>query len=86
MIRSRMIVISTHARQRLLEREIPVEWAEAAVLAPDWMAPDDQPGVMRSYRAMAEKGGRVLRVVHRAHGHDIILITAFFDRNAQRPT
>jgi hypothetical protein len=34
--------------------------------------------------AIAEYGARVLRVVHRPEGDDIVIITVHFDRGARR--
>jgi hypothetical protein len=55
----------------------------AAVSAPDWIESDPRhPDRIRSYKAIAEHGGRVLRVVHRPEGDDILIITVHFDRGA----
>ena len=35
-------------------------------------------------KAIAEYGARVLRVVHRPEGDDIVIITVHFDRGARR--
>ena len=59
-------------------------WIEETITSPDWTVPDPLPGVTRSYRAIVEFGGRVLRVVHRSAEQDIVVMTAFFDRNATR--
>jgi hypothetical protein len=36
------------------------------------------------YKVIAAFGGRVLRVVHRPEGDDIVVITMHFDRGARR--
>jgi hypothetical protein len=80
------IKLHDHAVRRLLERNIRRAWVEAAVTTPDWTAPDpDDPAVTRAFRAISEAQGRILRVVHRPDGVDILVLTAFFDRGAQRP-
>lgn len=68
----------------IAERRLQMVWIEAAVTAPDWTAPDPDAALMRSYKAVAENGGRVLRVVHRREGSDIVVVTARFDRGARR--
>jgi class 3 adenylate cyclase len=59
--------------------------ADEEVSAPDWIEPDPRhPDRIRSYKAIAEHDGRVLRVVHRPEGDDILIITVHFDRRARR--
>jgi len=55
-------------------------WIEAALLSPDWTEADpQQPRVTRSFKAIAERGGRVLRVARA----DVLVLSAFFDRGAR---
>lgn len=80
-----MIRFTKHAQEAISARDIAVDWIVAAVRAPDWIEPDPRhPDRIRSYRAIAEQGGRVLRVVHRPEGDDILIITVHFDRRARR--
>jgi hypothetical protein len=79
-----MIKLSIHTERRLVERKIDRSWVDATVLTPDWTTSDPDPALTRSYRAIAEFGGRVLRVVHRPDGHDQLVVTAHFDRGAKR--
>lgn len=79
-----VVILSAHAREAIAVRKLRREWVEHTVLEPDRANPDPQaPGLTRSYRAIAEAGGRVLRVVHRPKGSDILVVTAFFDRGAR---
>jgi hypothetical protein len=58
-----MIRLTKHAQEAISARGIAVDWIEAAVSAPDWIGPDPRhPDRIRSYEAIAEHGGRVLRV------------------------
>ncbi len=41
------------------------------------------PGVELSFKAIPERGGRILRVAHRPDGADVIVLTAFFDRGVK---
>ena len=80
-----MIRFAKHAQEAIRARDIAVDWIEAAVTAPDWIEPDARhPGRIRSYKAIAEHDDRVLRVVHRPEGDDILIITVHFDRRARR--
>ncbi len=80
-----MIRFTKHAEEAISVRAIAVDWIEAAVSAPDRIEPDPRhPDRTRSYKAIAEYGARVLRVVHRPEGDDIVIITVHFDRGARR--
>ena len=80
-----MIRFTKHAQEAISARDIAVDWIEVAVSAPDWIEPDPRhPDRIRSYKAIAEQGGRVLRLVHRPEGDDILIITVHFDRRARR--
>ena len=80
-----MIRFTKHAQEAISARDIAVDWIEAAVSAPDRIEPDPRhPDRIRTYKAIAEHGGRALRVVHRPEGDDILIITVHFDRRARR--
>jgi hypothetical protein len=79
-----MIKLSIHTEKRITERRILPAWIDATVLTPDWTAADPDPALTRSYKAITEFGGRILRVVHRADGADILVVTALFDRSAKQ--
>ena len=75
-----MAILSDHAATRIAEQGIPQAWVDATLAQPDWSEPDPIPGRTRYYRAIVERGNRVLRVVLEGH----IVITAHFDRDARR--
>jgi hypothetical protein len=80
-----MIRFTKHIQEAISIRDITIDWIEAAVGAPDWIELDPRyPGRTRSYKAIAEYGARVLQVVHRPEGDDIVIITVHFDRGARR--
>jgi hypothetical protein len=80
-----MIRFTKHAPEAIEKRRIAVDWIEAALNAPDSTAADPRhPERTRSYKAIAERSGRVLRGVHRPAGDDIVVITVHFDRGARR--
>ena len=65
-------------------RGIAVEWVAATVAQPDHRQIDPgDPTLTRSLKAIDAMGGRVLRVVHRPDGDDMLVVTAFFDRGAR---
>ena len=78
-----MIRLTQHAEIQMLRRRIDLAWVAAAVATPDWTAPDSDPALMRSFKAITGFGDRVLRVVHRPDGNDVLVVTAHFDRNAR---
>jgi hypothetical protein len=80
-----MIRLTTHAREAIDARKIALAWIWAAVHSPDFVDTDPRhPERKRSYKAIAEYGGRMLRVVHRPEGDDIVVITVHFDRGVRR--
>ncbi len=77
------LILSAHACVVIQERGLALEWVERTLQAPDATGPDpSQPGLTRSFKRIEEAGGRVIRVVHRPQGSDMLVITAFFDRGA----
>ncbi len=83
-----MIRLTKHAQEAIGVRDIAIDWIETAVSTPDWIEPDPRrPDRTRSYKAIKaieEYGARVLRVVHRPEGDDIVIITVHFDRGGRR--
>jgi hypothetical protein len=80
-----MIRLTLHAQEWIARRGLDVRWVEATVLQPDYSLPNPaDPALTRSWRSIPEFGGRMLRVVHRPDGGDVVVITAYFDRGAKR--
>lgn len=78
-----MIRLTRHAAEAMELRRISVAWIEATISNPDRFETDPMHAELtRSYRAIAEFGSRILRVVHRSEDADIVVITAHFDRDA----
>ena len=78
-----MVRLTKHAAEAMQRRNIAIEWVEATLNAPDFTEADPRhPERIRSYKAIAAFGGRILRVVHRRDGRDMIVITVHFDRSA----
>lgn len=76
---------TAHARTAMAERELAEAWVTATALAPEWEAPDPRPGTVRRYRAIPERGGRILRVACVETANEIRILSAFLDRRARRP-
>lgn len=73
--------LTQHARKALDEREIPVEWMERTLSAPELVLPDpEDAAVERRYRRIPEFGGRVLRVVVNTAVDPNRVVSVFFDR------
>jgi hypothetical protein len=80
-----MIRLTKHAQEAVGIRNIALAWIEATVISPDYVTADPRhPDRTRSYKAITEQGGRMLRVVYRLEADDIVIITAHFDRGARR--
>jgi hypothetical protein len=79
-----MIRLTTHAAEAMETRRIPLEWVEDTLLKPDWTKPDPRhPERTRAYKSIAAFGNRILRVVYRPDGADIVVITVHPDRDAK---
>ena len=69
----------------MTRRGIAAIWTENAVSAPDPVEVDPRHADrLRSYKAIPELSGRILGVVYRPDGADMIIITARFDRGTKR--
>jgi uncharacterized protein YuzE len=74
-----MIRLTKHAQEAVDVRNIALAWIEAVVASSDFVEADPRhPERKRSYKTITEHGGRILRVVHRAEGDDIVIITVHF--------
>lgn len=79
-----MIILTRHAEQEIVRRHITMQWIARVVTAPSRNSPDPRdPSLTRAFKAIPEYGGRVLRVVYREVGSDILVVTADFDRGAR---
>ncbi len=73
--------LTKHAERALAEREIPIEWVERTLDAPELSLPDpDDPAVERRFRRIPEFGDRVLRVAVNASVVPKRVVSVFFDR------
>jgi hypothetical protein len=73
--------LTKHAQKALDEREIPMEWLERTLSAPELTLPDpDDATVERRFRRIPEFGGRVLRVAVNTTVEPNRIVSVFFDR------
>jgi hypothetical protein len=78
-----MLILLRHAEEALDKRLLQLDWIERTITSPDFVQPDPDPTLTRSFKAIDEFGGRIPRVVHRAEGADILIVTVHFDRDAK---
>ena len=76
--------LTTHLRDALAERELPLEWVSRTIDDPELTEPDPLPHRWRHYRRIPEFGDRVLRVVVEVATDERVVISVFFDRGAKR--
>ena len=72
-----------HAREMLLERNIPEEWVFRAIRDSDYDETGDD-GNRHYIKAIPEHGGRSLRVVVNPNVSPNRILTVFFDRRLGR--
>jgi hypothetical protein len=77
--------LTRHAARHVQLDQIDPAWIERAIQQPEHSDHDPRDAtVQRVWRRIPERGGRVLRVVFRYQGSDVIVVTVFFDRGATR--
>jgi len=72
---------SLHALDVLRERQISRDWVQRVIDNPGLVLPDlADPALVHALAPIAERDGRVLRVVYNQEVDPIRVVTAFFDR------
>ena len=80
-----VLILTRHARDNIVRDAINSAWIETTVRQPTALMVDPHdPTLSRAWRRIPERSGRVLRVVFRPAGADIVVVTVFFDRGARR--
>ena len=73
--------LSAHAAAVIAERKIELDWIERVLSNPEHTEPGKHdPGLVHAYARIAERGGRMLRVVYNAQNDPPRIVTAYFDR------
>jgi len=76
---------TVHARVEMQRREIADDWVESTVRAPEFERRDRRyPERRNAFRRVPQLENRWLRVVYEIDGADILIVTAFLDRGAER--
>ena len=75
--------LTSHAKDMMKERGIPIEWIERAIQAPD-RENTGADGLAHYFKVISEHGERILHVVVNPHASPRKVITIFFDRRARR--
>jgi Domain of unknown function (DUF4258) len=79
------LIYTAHAQYRMTMRAIPEAWVVATIEQPERTIQDPRdPTLTRVWRRIPEHGGRVLRVVFRRNGSDVLVVSTLFDRGARR--
>jgi hypothetical protein len=74
-------LLSEHAKQRITERGILLEWIVQTLEEPQQIEPHvTDPELRYAYRCIPERGERVLKVVYNATNDPWRIVTVYFDR------
>lgn len=82
----REVVFSRHAEEALRLRQIERDWVLEALSSPDYLEADPSPRRLRDFRRISQFGNRWLRVVYEEDSDRQVVVTAFFDRRAEKST
>ena len=75
-------VLTQHAQDLLLRRNIPIRWIERTLEAPSKVEPDSMDSTLEHrLAAIPEYGNRGLRVIVNKTTNPIRVVTFYFDRN-----
>ena len=79
-------ILTEHAQDALVRRQIPLEWLERVLNAPEATETDPMdPELEHRLAQITEFGGRVLRVIVNCKTTPPRVVTAFFDRRRTLP-
>lgn len=74
------VVLTEHARKRLLKRKIQLNWVQQAIDYPIRTQSDDEdPQLVHALWAVPERGFRVLRVIYNEAVDPVAVVTAYFE-------
>ena len=72
--------LSDHAKKRLQQRGIKLEWISAALTFPDQTENDPEDGTLaHALKDIPEKGFKRLRVIYNESIEPVTIVTAYFD-------
>jgi hypothetical protein len=74
-----------HAKLRMIERGIRIEWVERTVERPEFVRPSmSRPARKSAFRRIEELGNRWLHVTFDAEMGGIVVVSAYVDHKAER--
>lgn len=77
-----LYILTDHARARISERNIQLEWIERTISTPDLIELDSEdPTKRHAFKVIPEYGDRVLRVIYNESSIPWSIISAYFDRS-----
>jgi hypothetical protein len=80
-----MLILPKHAQQNVARDRLDLAWIAATITTPQHADRDPKDATLaRAWRRIPQRSGRVLPVVFRPAGADIVVLAAFFDREARR--
>jgi hypothetical protein len=72
--------LSDHAKKRIRQRKIMLEWVEAAIESPDKTENDAEDHTLtHALKAIPERGSKKLRVIYNETTEPVIVVTAYFE-------
>jgi hypothetical protein len=75
-------ILTQHARELLLRRDIPMSWVERTLENPSQIEPDKIDDALEHRLAgIPERGHRVLRVIVNKTTSPVKIVTFYFDRS-----
>ena len=77
--------LSEHAAIQIKDRSIKIEWLLAALDHPEFVRDDlRNPGATLAFARVVQSGNRWLRVVYARRPKGVVVVTAMFDRKAEK--
>ncbi|PSM47183.1 hypothetical protein C7Y66_21130 [Chroococcidiopsis sp. CCALA 051] len=74
-------ILTNHARKRIMQRGISLDWIVRVLENPDHEQPDaEDPELFKAWGYIPELGNRVLCVVYNETSTPWRIVTAYFDR------
>jgi hypothetical protein len=79
------IRLSIHASIQISDRKIELEWLLTVLRAPEFLRDDPRrPGIKLAFGRVPQFGNRWLRVAFVERADGIVIVTAMYDRKAEK--
>jgi hypothetical protein len=77
--------LSAHAKLQISDRKIELDWLLSVLRMPEFVRNDwRRPGVKLAFGRVPQFGNRWLRVAYMKKADEIVVVTAMFDRKAEK--